>query len=108
MSAQNREKLTPPLVPKMSALAQPPLSVRCGHTINFEKSDNLCTKKCKVRTFTSEEPLPLARKMFALDNPLPPDFGVRMSFMDDPLLMCRYLFTAPFHYNPTHFYRVFM
>jgi len=35
------------LVRKMSALAQPPFSpCSCGHTINFEKSDDFCTKKC--------------------------------------------------------------
>jgi len=28
-----------PLVRKMSALAQPPLSCSCGRTINFEKSE---------------------------------------------------------------------
>jgi len=30
----------------MSALAQPPLSCPCGHTINFKESEVFCTKKC--------------------------------------------------------------
>jgi len=34
-----------PLVCKMSALAQP--LCPCGHTMNFEKSEFFCTKKCE-------------------------------------------------------------
>jgi len=45
-SAQNREKLTPPLVRKISALVQPPSPLVCADTINFEKPEVFCTKKC--------------------------------------------------------------
>jgi len=77
-SAQNREKLTPTLVRKMSALAQPP-SPR-GFTINFEKYVFLHQK-----LQTSAYP-PYVRKMSALDN-LP---WLRTSFMDGPLCVIQY------------------
>jgi len=53
-SAQNREKLTPP-------------TLSFGHTINFEKSEAFCIKKCGHPHL--KNPLPFVRKMSALDKP---------------------------------------
>jgi len=41
------KKNWPALDRKMSALAQSSFPCPCGHTINFEKSEVLCTKKCE-------------------------------------------------------------
>jgi len=61
MFEQNREKLTPPLVRKISALAQRPPPCQCGHIINFEKPDVFARKSKnidKAKTSTSEETHP--------------------------------------------------
>jgi len=43
-SAQNHEKLTPSPLVRTGSTPFPPCP--CGHTINFEKFDIFCTKKC--------------------------------------------------------------
>jgi len=70
MSAQNAENLAlSPLVRKMSALAQPPLSVRILH--KFKKPEFFAPKSADVRIWRTS----LVREVFALDKPLPFDCG---------------------------------
>jgi len=64
----------------MSALTHPPPPCTCGHTINFQRSDIFCTKRCV------KDPPPLSENCSHWTNPLP---WLRTCFMDSPL---RYYF----------------
>jgi len=77
-SAQNREKLTPPPCRKRAYWLNPLPSCPCELTINFEKSQVFCTKKCGRPHL--QKTLPLIQKMSTLDNPLTADV-----FMDSPI-----------------------
>jgi len=60
-----------PLVQKMSALAQPSLSLSVQTHHKLKKSEIFILHQ-KVRTFASEETLPLSAKSPHWTNPLPP------------------------------------
>jgi len=62
-SAQNREKMA--LLAPLSALAQA-LSTPCpcGHTINIEKSEVFCTKKCGRPHLKTPRPSPLTAGVY--------------------------------------------